>query len=146
MAQLHDYIERLPSGYETLIGERGLNLSGGQRQRLSIARSILPSPTVIVFDDSTASVDAGTEQKIHAALRDLSKDRTTIVISHRLNSLMHADEILFLEAGRIVERGSHAQLLVLGGRYKDLYELQVRGGNDAQAMGMPPQRDGVYAS
>jgi ATP-binding cassette subfamily B multidrug efflux pump len=146
LAQLHDYIERLPSGYETLIGERGLNLSGGQRQRLSIARSILPSPTVIVFDDSTASVDAGTEQKIHAALRDLSKDRTTIVISHRLNSLMHADEILFLEAGRIVERGSHAQLLVLGGRYKDLYELQVRGGNDAQAMGMPPQRDGVYAS
>ena len=146
LAQLHDYVLRLPSGYDTLIGERGLNLSGGQRQRLSIARSILPSPTVIVFDDSTASVDAGTEQKIRAALRDLSKDRTTIIISHRLNSLMHADEIMFLEAGRVVERGSHAQLLALGGRYHDLYELQVRGGNDTQTMDMPPERDGAYAS
>lgn len=146
LAQLHDYIERLPAGYETLIGERGLSLSGGQRQRLSISRSVLPKPTVIVFDDSTASVDAATEQKIRAALRDRSQDRTTIIISHRLNSLMHADEILFLEAGRIVERGSHEQLLKLGGRYRDLYELQVRGGNDARAMGMPSYPDGTFAS
>ena len=136
LAQLHHYIERLPSGYETLVGERGLNLSGGQRQRLSIARSILPGPTVMVFDDSTAAVDAATEQKIRAALRDLAKDRTTIIISHRLSSLMHADEILFLEAGRIVERGSHAELLALGGRYAQLYELQVRGGNDGERKGV----------
>ena len=146
LAQLHDYVQRLPSGYETLIGERGLNLSGGQRQRLSIARSILPSPAVIVFDDSTASVDAGTEQKLRAALRDLSQERATIIISHRLNSLMHADEILFLQAGKIIERGSHAQLLALGGHYKDLYDLQVRGGNDAQTVDMPPQHGGIYAS
>ena len=145
LAQLHDYVQRLPSGYETLVGERGLSLSGGQRQRLSIARSILPGPNVIVFDDSTASVDAGTEQKIRAALRDLSRERTTLIISHRLNSLMHADEILFLEAGRIVERGSHAQILALGGRYKDLYDLQVRGGNDALDLGMAPLRDGALA-
>ena len=145
LAQLHDYVQRLPSGYETLVGERGLSLSGGQRQRLSIARSILPGPNVIVFDDSTASVDAGTEQKIRAALRDLSRERTTLIISHRLNSLMHADEILFLEAGRIVERGSHAQILALGGRYKDLYDLQVRGGNDALDLGMAPLRDGTLA-
>ena len=134
LAQLHAYIERLPAGYETLVGERGLSLSGGQRQRLSISRSVLPDPAVIVFDDSTASVDAATEQKIRAALRDRSQDRTTIIISHRLSSLMHADEILFLDAGRIVERGSHEQLLELGGRYRDLYELQVHGRDDALAL------------
>ena len=133
LAQLHAYIERLPAGYETLVGERGLSLSGGQRQRLSISRSVLPDPTVIVFDDSTASVDAATEQKIRAALRDRGQDRTTIIISHRLSSLMHADEILFLESGRIVERGSHEQLLKLGGRYWELYELQMHGRNDASA-------------
>lgn len=145
MAQLHDYIQRLPAGYETLVGERGMTLSGGQRQRLSIARSLLPTPAIIVFDDSTASIDAGTEQKIRTALRDLSKNRTTIIISHRLNSLMHADEIVFLEAGRIVERGSHAQLLALGGRYKDLYELQVRGAGDPKYTDMPPAPDGAGA-
>jgi ATP-binding cassette subfamily B protein len=125
-AQLHEYIQRLPEGYDTLVGERGINLSGGQRQRLSIARSILPRPAIIVFDDSTASIDAGTEQTIRTALRDLAKHHTTIIISHRLSSLMHADEIVFLEEGRIVERGSHARLLALDGRYKALYELQVR--------------------
>lgn len=135
VAQLHDYVQGLPAGYETLIGERGLNLSGGQRQRLSIARSLLPGPAVIVFDDSTASVDAGTEHKLRAALRDIGAARTTIIISHRLGSLMHADEILFLESGRIAERGTHAQLLALGGHYKALYELQVRGGIDE-----PPRR------
>ena len=143
-AQLNRFVERLPARYETLVGERGLTLSGGQRQRLSIARSLLPEPTVIVFDDSTASVDAGTEQKIRAALRELAAERTTIIISHRLGSLMHADEILFLEAGRIVERGTHAELLALGGRYRALYELQVHGA-DADAADSQPQADGVFA-
>jgi ATP-binding cassette subfamily B protein len=143
-AQLNRFVERLPARYETLVGERGLTLSGGQRQRLSIARSLLPEPTVIVFDDSTASVDAGTEQKIRAALRELAAERTTIIISHRLGSLMHADEILFLEAGRIVERGTHAELLALGGRYRALYELQVHGA-DADAAHSAPQADGVFA-
>jgi ATP-binding cassette subfamily B protein len=133
-AQLHRFVERLPARYETLVGERGLTLSGGQRQRLSIARSLLPEPTVIVFDDSTASVDAATERRIRTALRELAAERTTLIISHRLGSLMHADEIVFLEGGRIVERGTHAELLALGGRYRDLYELQVHGADaDAEA-------------
>ena len=129
-AQLHDYIACLPMAYGTLIGERGLTLSGGQRQRLSIARSIMLSPDIIVFDDSTAAVDAGTEQSIRAALKARTKNQATIIISHRLSSLMHADEILFFEEGHIVERGSHEALLHEGGRYKDLYDIQVEHGHD----------------
>lgn len=124
-AQLHEYIARLPETYQTMIGERGITLSGGQRQRLSIARSILLTPGVIIFDDSTASIDAATEQRIRAALRDVTRSQATIIISHRLGSIMHADEIIFIEGGRIVERGSHQKLLSIGGRYKALYELQV---------------------
>ncbi len=131
-AQLGDYIERLPGGYDTMVGERGVSLSGGQRQRLSIARSILLKPQLIVFDDSTAAIDAATEQRIRAALTDLTKDRGTIVISHRLSSLMHADEILFIEAGKIVERGTHEELLAQGGHYNDLYELQIRPSEESQ--------------
>jgi len=131
-AQLHEYIERLPTGYDTLVGERGLTLSGGQRQRLSIARSILLTPAIIVFDDSTASIDAGTEQRIHAALKDLTRDRATVIISHRLSSFMHADEILFIDLGQIVERGRHAELMALGGRYKELYDLQAEFSNDTE--------------
>ena len=124
-AQLHDYVAGLPEGYDTMVGERGLSLSGGQRQRLSIARSVLLAPRVIVFDDSTAAIDAGTELRIRDALKELNRDRATIIISHRLSSLMHADEILFLDAGRIVERGSHAELLARGGRYRQLFDLQM---------------------
>jgi ATP-binding cassette subfamily B protein len=132
MARLHDYIAGLPKGYETLVGERGVSLSGGQRQRLSIARSILLSPPILVFDDSTAAVDAATEQGIREALRTQTATRATIIIAHRLGSLMDADEILFLEHGRIVERGSHAELLALRGRYASLYALQSLGGEPAE--------------
>ena len=124
-AQLHDYVVSLPLGYETLVGERGISLSGGQRQRLSIARSLLPTPTVLVFDDSTAAIDAATEQRIRAALREVTENRATIIISHRLSSLMHAEEILFIDGGRIVERGSHGELVAAGGRYRALYDLQT---------------------
>ncbi len=134
-AQMSEYVERLPSGYGTLIGERGVSLSGGQRQRLSIARSIMLHPQVIVFDDSTAAIDAATEQRIRAALQEVTADRATIIISHRLSSLMHANEILFLEGGKIVERGSHAELLELGGKYRDLYELQIRPDDDVHVGG-----------
>jgi ATP-binding cassette subfamily B protein len=129
-AQLHNYVMGLPSGYHTVVGERGVSLSGGQRQRLAIARSLMLRPAVLVFDDSTAAIDAGTEQRIRSAMRRFSADRVTIVISHRLSSLMHADQILFVDEGRVVERGTHEQLLALGGRYRALYDLQVRPGDD----------------
>ena len=134
-AQMGEYVERLPGGYRTLIGERGISLSGGQRQRLSIARSIMLHPQIIVFDDSTAAIDAATEQRIRAALQEVTSDRATIIISHRLSSLMHANEILFLEGGHIVERGSHAHLLEQGGKYRDLYELQIRPEDDTVPTG-----------
>ena len=134
-AQMGEYVERLPGGYRTLIGERGISLSGGQRQRLSIARSIMLHPQIIVFDDSTAAIDAATEQRIRAALQEVTSDRATIIISHRLSSLMHANEILFLEGGHIVERGSHADLLEQGGKYRDLYELQIRPEDDTVPTG-----------
>lgn len=126
MAQLHNYIKGLPQAYQTLVGERGVSLSGGQRQRLSIARAVLPDARVLVFDDSTAAVDAATERRIREALKEFTTDRAVIVIAHRLSALMHADEILFLEAGRIVERGSHDELMAAGGRYRQLYDLQSR--------------------
>jgi ATP-binding cassette subfamily B multidrug efflux pump len=125
-AQLHNYVVGLPVGYNTLVGERGVSLSGGQRQRLSIARSLVLKPAIMVFDDSTAAIDAATEQRIRAGMKRYAKDRVTIIIAHRLNSLMHADRILFIENGKIVERGTHEELLALGGRYRALYDLQVR--------------------
>jgi ATP-binding cassette subfamily B protein len=127
-AQLHNYVMSLPMGYGTIVGERGVSLSGGQRQRLTIARSLVLRPSVMIFDDSTAAIDAGTEQRIRSAMRRFAKERVTLVISHRLSSLMDADQILFIEDGRIVERGTHAELLARGGRYRALYDLQVRPG------------------
>jgi len=125
-AQLHDYILGLPGKYGTIVGERGVSLSGGQRQRLSIARTLMMKPTVLIFDDSTAAIDAGTENRIRTALKEYAKDCVTLIVAHRLASLMHADRILFLEEGRIIEQGSHEELLELGGRYSDLHELQMR--------------------
>ncbi len=131
-AQLHNYIMGLPADYDTVVGERGVSLSGGQRQRLSIARSLVLKPAVMVFDDSTAAIDAGTEHRIRSAIRRYAKDRVTILIAHRLSSLMHADMILFLEDGQIVERGSHEELLALGGRYRALYDLQTRPADEIE--------------
>jgi ATP-binding cassette, subfamily B, multidrug efflux pump len=124
-AQLHNYVLNLPKGYETIVGERGVSLSGGQRQRLSIARVLMLHPAVMIFDDSTAAIDAGTEHRIRRAINRFAEERVTIVVSHRLSSLMHADEILFIEDGRIIERGTHAELLATGGRYRALYDLQM---------------------
>ncbi len=125
-AQLHDYVLGLPGKYGTIVGERGVSLSGGQRQRLSIARTLMMEPAVLIFDDSTAAIDAGTERRIRSALKEYAKNRVTLIVAHRLASLMHADRILFLEHGRIVEQGSHEELLKLRGRYSDLHNLQMR--------------------
>ena len=124
-AQLHNYIGNLPRGYSTLVGERGVSLSGGQRQRLVIARALLMQPSIIVFDDSTAAIDAATEQRILSSIEEHSADMVSIIISHRLSSLLNADEILFIDDGRIVERGDHDSLIKAGGRYAALYELQA---------------------
>ncbi|TRL37097.1 ABC transporter ATP-binding protein [Rhizobium straminoryzae] len=132
-AQLHNYVLGLPSSYGTVVGERGVSLSGGQRQRLTIARAVMLKPAVMVFDDSTAAIDAATEQRIRGAMRRYASDRVTLIVAHRLGSLMHADRILFVENGRIVEEGTHQQLLALGGRYKALHDLQIRPGDDALA-------------
>ena len=124
-AQLHRYIMDLPDGYSTVVGERGASLSGGQQQRMSIARTLLLEPAILVFDDSTAAVDATTERRIREEIQTGAAERVTIIVAHRLSSLMHADRILFIDEGRIVETGSHEELLALKGRYAALYDLQV---------------------
>ncbi|HPA38217.1 MAG TPA: ABC transporter ATP-binding protein [Phenylobacterium sp.] len=131
-AQIHDHIAGLPEAYETRVGERGVALSGGQRQRMSIARGVVPGPGVMIFDDSTAAIDAVTERRVRDALSEATKAKATVIIAHRLSSLMHADQIIVLDNGRVAERGTHAELLALGGTYADLYELQTR--SDAEAV------------
>ncbi len=131
-AQIHDHIAGLPEAYETRVGERGVALSGGQRQRLSIARGVVPGPGVMVFDDSTAAIDAVTERRVRDALAEATATKATIIIAHRLSSLMHADHIVVLDDGRVAERGTHAELVKAGGVYADLYELQTR--SDAEAV------------
>ena len=128
-AQIHSFIEELPKNYQTLVGEDGVSLSGGQKQRISIARGTLTDAPILIFDDATAAIDAGTEQYIRRALNERAGTHTTIIISHRLVSMMHADEILFLDEGRIVERGTHKQLLALRKRYFALHSLQLRDEN-----------------
>jgi ATP-binding cassette subfamily B protein len=124
IAQIHEFIASLPEGYDTELGERGVGLSGGQRQRVAIARTLLTNSPILVLDDSTSSVDAGTDARIRSALREHTGVQTTIIIAHRLSSLMHADEIIVLETGSVVERGTHEELLTLGGQYKQLWDLQ----------------------
>ena len=126
VAQLHDHIMSLPQGYDTWVGERGTTLSGGQRQRLSIARTVLIDPPVLILDDSTSSVDVETERLIHQAMVDVMKGRTTFVIAHRLSSVRDADLILVLRDGQIVEQGGHEELMVKAGIYRDIYDLQLR--------------------
>jgi len=124
-AQLHEHIDQLPSRYQTLIGERGLALSGGQRQRLNISRTLILDAKILIFDDSTSSIDVATEQKIRERLKEVASERITLIISHRLASLMHADQIVYLENGRIAERGNHDDLMHLDGHYARLYRLQT---------------------
>jgi ATP-binding cassette subfamily B protein len=121
-AQAHGFIERLPKGYDTRVGERGLTLSGGQRQRVAIARALLADPRILVLDDATSSVDASTEQQIKAALRAAMAGRTTFVIAHRLSTIALADEIIVLEDGELVAHGSHDELLEASELYREIVE------------------------
>lgn len=126
VAQLHDHIMSLPDGYDTFVGERGATLSGGQRQRMSIARTILLNPPILILDDSTSSVDVETERLIHEAMTGVMKGRTTFVIAHRLSTVREADLIVVLKDGEVVEQGTHTELMDRRGMYRNIYELQLR--------------------
>jgi len=124
LARIHDFVATLPDGYATTVGERGLKLSGGEKQRVAIARTILKAPAILLFDEATSALDTHTEKEIQASLREVSAGRTTVVIAHRLSTVVDADQILVLEAGRVVERGRHAELLAYGGRYAAMWAKQ----------------------
>jgi ABC-type multidrug transport system fused ATPase/permease subunit len=126
IANAHEFIQGFPQQYDTIVGERGVKLSGGQRQRVAIARAILADPRVLILDEATSSLDSESEQAIQEGLRRLRSGRTTFVIAHRLSTITTANQILVLEQGQIIERGTHAELLALGGRYRDLYDRQYR--------------------
>ena len=123
-AYIHDFIVSLPDGYDTTVGERGLKLSGGEKQRVAIARALLKNPAILVFDEATSALDSQAEQAIQAQLKEIARDRTTLVIAHRLSTIADAHQILVLEQGRIVERGTHAQLLAARGLYTQMWERQ----------------------
>ena len=123
-AHIHDFISRLPDGYEAMVGERGLKLSGGEKQRVAIARTLLKDPAILVFDEATSALDSKTERLIQAELEEIARDRTTLVIAHRLSTIVNADQILVLDHGRIIERGAHAQLLAANGAYARMWSLQ----------------------
>ncbi len=132
-AQAYDFILEMPEGFETVIGERGVGLSGGQRQRLTIARALLRESAILILDDATSSVDTETERRIQEALRRRAGGRTTFIVSQRISSVEHADEILVVDEGRIADRGTHAELISRPGFYRDLYDLQVRHAEEARA-------------
>ncbi len=131
-AAVHDVILSFPEGYDTLVGEKGVTLSGGQKQRVAIARTLLKDPGILILDDSTSSVDTGTEAQIQAALERLMEGRTSFVIAHRVQTIMRADKILVLEKGQIVQQGTHLELIEQDGLYKQIYELQARIEQDVQ--------------
>ena len=133
LAEAHDFVQALPDGYDTIVGERGQKLSGGQRQRLTIARAILRDPAILVLDEATSAVDNETEAAIQRSLAHVSADRTTIVIAHRLSTVRHAHRIHVLEAGRIIEAGTHEELVDHGGLYAALWRVQTGEATDADA-------------
>ena len=128
-AHIHEFIERLPEGYNTRVGERGLKLSGGEKQRVAIARALLKNPPILIFDEATSALDSKTEKAIQTELDLAALGRTTLIIAHRLSTVMNADEILVLDAGRVIERGTHRALLDQGGLYAQMWALQQQEKN-----------------
>lgn len=124
LAKAHDFIMELPDGYDTVVGERGMGLSGGQKQRIAIARALLKNPKILILDDATSAVDMETEQEIQAGFQEVMAGRTTFIIAHRISSLRHADEILVLDEGNVVQRGKHTDLIEVEGPYQDVYRIQ----------------------
>ncbi len=134
LAHIHHFVMGLPDGYQTMVGERGLKLSGGEKQRVAIARAILKNPAILLFDEATSALDTHTEREIQANLREVSRGRTTLVIAHRLSTVIDADDILVLDHGRVIERGRHADLLARGGAYAALWTRQQAGGETETAV------------
>jgi ABC-type multidrug transport system fused ATPase/permease subunit len=130
-ARIHDFIMSLPAGYDEWVGERGVTLSGGQKQRVAIARTLLLDPRILIFDDSTASVDSQTEYLILQALNELMQGRTTFVIAQRLRTVMRADQIIVLDRGKVVQRGTHAELLAMDGLYRQIFDLELKDQEEA---------------
>jgi ATP-binding cassette subfamily B protein len=140
MAEADGFIQRLPQGYDTIVGERGQKLSGGQRQRLAIARAILKDPPILVLDEATSAVDNETEAAIQRSLEKITQNRTTLVIAHRLSTVRHAHRIYVMEQGELMESGSHSDLLAQGGLYASLWRIQMGGHPTPLAQGEPPHR------
>jgi ATP-binding cassette subfamily B protein len=129
-AQMSQFIEHLPDGYATQVGERGLKLSGGEKQRVAIARTLLKQPSMLVFDEATSALDSKTERALQEELTGLARNRTTLIIAHRLSTIVHADQILVMDHGRVVERGTHQELINLDGVYSQMWQMQKRQGDD----------------
>jgi ATP-binding cassette subfamily B protein len=133
LAQVHDFVTALPDGYATMVGERGLKLSGGEKQRVAIARTLLKDPRILILDEATSALDTRTEQEIQSALRRVSENRTTLVIAHRLSTVVEADDILVLQDGQAVERGTHAALIAADGLYAAMWRRQSEAVAAAEA-------------
>jgi ABC-type multidrug transport system fused ATPase/permease subunit len=141
LAQAHEFIEQLPKGYETMLGERGASLSGGQRQRLAIARAIVTNPRILILDDATAAIDPETEDLIRRAMRFVMYDRTTFVIAHRITTVKQADLVLVIEGGRITQMGTHDELMAEDGHYREIAHAQLMSGEPPEDDEQPSHMD-----
>ena len=137
-ASIHDFVETLPLKYETMVGERGLKLSGGEKQRVAIARAILKNPAILIFDEATSALDSKTEKAIQAEIKRIAQNRTTLVIAHRLSTISDAYQIIVMDHGRVIESGSHAELLERNGSYAQMWALQQQEEEKAAHAGDPP--------
>jgi ATP-binding cassette, subfamily B, heavy metal transporter len=131
-AHIHDFIDSLPRGYDTPVGERGLKLSGGEKQRVAIARTLLKNPPVLVFDEATSALDSRSERAIQHELDQIARERTTLIIAHRLSTVVHAQQIIVMDRGRIVERGTYAELIRMGGLFAQMWALQQQRAEQAK--------------